>query len=40
LFTHLRLGLQSVLFPEGKVPPNPQRTGVKHRIVFVDWHRQ
>jgi len=28
LSTHLCQGLQGVLFPEGKGPPNPQLTGV------------
>jgi hypothetical protein len=33
---HLRLGLQSGLFPEDKLPLKPNLAGVKHRTVFAE----
>ena len=36
LSTDLRLGLQSCLFPEDKLPLKTHLAGVKHRIVFVE----
>ena len=40
LSIHLRLGLQSGLFPEGKMPTSPHLAEDKQRIVFLEWHRQ